>query len=162
MRFGRLNASVILNACLGTFMDEAITHLLIVEDDHSVATAIAHWARRRGFTAELALNLEECRRALYEGSFDLVFIDLRLPNGVDGLDLAADLIAENPERPVVLMTAYAQLESAQRAVGVGIFEYLEKPIEFEQFSDVVDRGDRASAATDSQSKPAFEGSRAGQ
>jgi ActR/RegA family two-component response regulator len=120
-------------------MEEANIHLLIVEDDRSVASAIVRWARRRGFTAELALDLDECRRALDEGSFDAIFVDLRLSNGVDGLDLSADLIAEDPERPVVLMTAYAGLESAQRAVGIGIFEYMTKPIDFEYFSNVVDR-----------------------
>ncbi len=120
-------------------MDETKVHLLIVEDDRALSAAIAHWADRRGHTAEQATDVEGCRKALAEGTFDVVFVDLRLPSGADGLDLAADLIAEDPERPVVLMTAYAGLESAQRAVGVGIFEYVTKPIEFDHLSDVVDR-----------------------
>ena len=120
-------------------MNETTVNLLIVEDDSSLAAAIAHWATRSGYTAELASDLDACHRALAEGTFDVVFVDLRLPNGADGLDLAAEMIAEDPERPVVLMTAYAGLESAQRAVGVGIFEYMTKPIGFDHFSTVVDR-----------------------
>ena len=50
-------------------MDEATVHLLIVEVDSALAAAIAHWATRRGHTAELATDLEGSRKALAEATF---------------------------------------------------------------------------------------------
>ena len=71
-------------------------------------------------------------------SFDLVFLDLRLPDG-DGTDLLEEIMAKTDCPMVVMMTGYGSVESAVSCMQMGAFDYVVKPFSFDQIEVVVDK-----------------------
>ncbi|MCP2936804.1 response regulator, partial [Salmonella enterica subsp. enterica serovar Typhimurium] len=69
---------------------------------------------------------------------DVVLLDLRLPDG-HGLDLLAELNGDNRAAPVVVLTAYGEVEDAVRAMKLGAADYLKKPVDLEELQLVVER-----------------------
>jgi DNA-binding NtrC family response regulator len=111
-------------------MQDATHTIVVLDDDEALRSAIRHWGTREGYRIYPAATAEEAREIVAEKSVDLVLIDIRLPDA-DGIALAESLIEEDPERPIILMTAYADLDSARRAIGIGVFEFFAKPVSFE-------------------------------
>lgn len=108
--------------------------LLVVEDEAIFARALARHLQRSGFEPALAGSLEEADRILAEGQLDLVLSDLRLPDGS-----ALEFLARIRERygkdlPVVVMSAYGELEDAVEAMKLGAVEYLKKPFDLDELS----------------------------
>ena len=101
--------------------------ILIVDDDYALRTAVCQWMRNSGYVPLEAESSERALDILTETQADLVIVDLKLP-GMDGLTLSRELLARNPDRPVILITAYADLNSAQQALNAGVYEYLTKPL----------------------------------
>ncbi len=100
--------------------------ILIVDDEEPVRRMVMSLVEARGFTALEAESAERALDLVNEETVDLVITDLRM-SGMDGLSLAKSLLERDPDRPVLLMTAHADLESARRAVDIGVYEYFVKP-----------------------------------
>ena len=83
-------------------------------------------------------DLKGARKILARDSFDLVFLDLRLPDG-DGTDLLEEIVAKNDGPMVVMMTGYGSVESAVSCMQMGAFDYVVKPFSFDQIEVVVDK-----------------------
>ena len=101
-------------------------HVLIVDDDASFATTVAEIATLQGLRADTAASLEEARSKLREESFDLVLLDLDLPDG-NGLTLFDELDPANCV-PVAIVTGNPSVESAARSVRLPVVDYLIKPV----------------------------------
>lgn len=101
--------------------------MLIVEDDSSFGVMLRNWVGKKGFEGVLCLSVEEARKELLRDSFRLILTDLRLPDG-DGILLLAWIKEQKIETPVIIMTSYAEIQSAVSAMRLGAFDYLEKPI----------------------------------
>ena len=102
--------------------------ILIVDDERPVRMMVGRLVKSLGYMAEEAESGEAALALLSRTAVDLVITDLKMP-GMDGLSLAQKLLEENRDRPVLLMTAYADLESARRAVSIGVYEYFTKPFD---------------------------------
>ena len=102
--------------------------ILIADDEQSVRHMLSRLLEGSGYTVAQAGSAEHALEVLEGTPADLVITDLKMP-GMDGLSLAQKLLKMDPDRPVLLMTAYADLESARRAVGIGIYEYFTKPVD---------------------------------
>lgn len=103
--------------------------ILIVEDDTAFALMLRTWFQRNQFEAMTCVKQEEAKKILLQQTFDLLLFDYRLPDG-DGISLLSWL-KEQPsiaETPVFIMTSYAEIQNAVRAIKLGAFDYLEKPI----------------------------------
>jgi DNA-binding NtrC family response regulator len=100
--------------------------ILIVDDDTSFATAVAELATLQGLHADTAASLVEARAKLREQSFDLVLLDLELPDG-NGLTLFNELDPANCV-PVAIVTGNPSVESAVRSVRLPVVDYLVKPL----------------------------------
>lgn len=100
-------------------------HILIVDDDQEIRTLLRRYLEKHGFRVDEAADGRAMRRALADGRFDLVVLDLMLP-GEDGLSLCRTLRAET-ELPVIMLTAMG--EEVDRIVGLemGADDYLAKP-----------------------------------
>ena len=105
--------------------------ILAVDDEASVADALALVLGERGHKVETARSAAEADALLRSRPFDLVFIDLRLPDG-SGIDLLTRVKADSPETEVILMTAHGSLDLTVEAIKRGAFYYLEKPFTPEQ------------------------------
>ena len=107
------------------------THILVVDDEATTTSALELLLRDEGYEVQCALTARDAENLLAEHWFDLVFLDLRLPDA-DGIQLLEHIKHLAPETEVVLMTAHGSLEITIEAIKRGAFYYVEKPIAFEQ------------------------------
>src|SRR4051794_30298845 len=115
-----------------------MSRVLIVDDEPSICWAFRDFLGELGHKVELASSAEEGLRIARGGLLDAVVLDVRLP-GMDGLT-ALGLFREivNPA-PVVVVTAFGNLETAVRAMEGGAFDYIVKPFDLDQAAAVIDR-----------------------
>jgi len=102
--------------------------ILIVDDEPNLRASLAMILERAGHRVTAASNAGEALQYLDAGPFDLVFLDLRMPE-TNGMRLLAMIREKNPDMPVLILTAHATLESAIEAVRKGARDYLLKPID---------------------------------
>ena len=101
--------------------------ILIVEDDTAFATMLQKWFLRYGFDASICSKVAVAQTELKNKSYNLVLTDLRLPDG-DGIMLLQWIKEQKMTIPVMVMTSYAEIQSAVAAIKFGAEDYLEKPI----------------------------------
>jgi two-component system response regulator AtoC len=112
--------------------------VLVVDDDVELARSLVASLEAEGFRPALATGADEGLRLLEAGSFEALVTDLRL-RGETGLDLCQRARAVRPETPVVVMTAFGDLEAAVQAIRAGAYDFLAKPFETEQLVMALDR-----------------------
>ncbi|MCA9185831.1 MAG: sigma-54-dependent Fis family transcriptional regulator [Planctomycetales bacterium] len=116
---------------------------LVIDDEESIGWGLQQLGSRMGHTVRLASSAEEglqVRDGAKDGAFcpDIILLDVRLP-GMDGLTAFSHLKAQYGNVPIVIMTAYGDLETAVGAVRQGAFEYIVKPFDMQQIRGVVER-----------------------
>ena len=109
------------------------TTILLVEDESVFAKAVKKHLQRQDYIVELAGDLESGRRLFKSKTPDLVLLDMRLPDG-SGLDLLEEINNSNTNTPVLVMSAYGELEDAVSAMKLGASDYLKKPVDLEELS----------------------------
>lgn len=110
--------------------------ILLVEDDVSFSEMLKRFLERHQHSVILSYTLEDAKAKVRDATFDLVFTDLRLPDG-DGIDLLNHIKSKNAAVPVVLMTGYAEVSTAVKAMKQGAFDYISKPFNPEEVLQVV-------------------------
>jgi DNA-binding NtrC family response regulator len=110
--------------------------LLVVDDELPVLKVVERLAAKAGFEVETCASGTEALRILMRKPADLAMVDLRMPD-VNGLDLLRQIRANVPGCEVILMTAYAAVDSAVEAIKLGAREYLTKPFDFDRLRDVL-------------------------
>ncbi len=105
------------------------SRILVVDDEESVARAIARMAEHFGHEVVTAASVEEAVARLAEAGFDVILTDLALGSKGEpsGLDLLRHVQQESLEVPVVLITGQATIDSAMEAIREGAYDYLSKP-----------------------------------
>jgi len=112
--------------------------VLLVEDDHLVASALSMVLTRGGYEVHIAVDVAEALPAFEAQPFDAVVTDLLMPGGT-GLDLLKEIEQRDPEVPVIIITADHSVQAAAEAVREHAFDYLTKPVERERLLDTVAR-----------------------
>ena len=112
--------------------------ILVVDDEAIVRESLAGWFRQDGHQVEAAASAKEALRLVAQARHDLAFVDVKMP-GLDGLELQQRLAAADPDLTVVLMTAYASVETAVKAMKAGAYDYIIKPFDPEELSLLVQR-----------------------
>lgn len=102
------------------------THVLVVDDDSLTLDATAQLLEREGYRVSAFDNADSALAFIRDNPVDAVLTDINMP-GVSGIDLLGLLHDREPDIPVVLMTAYAELEMAVEAIKKGAFDFLIKP-----------------------------------
>jgi len=116
----------------------SMMHVLVVDDDAAIRTAVSDIARNYGFAVSSVEDANGARAALKSHMADIVLLDLKLPGG-GGLPLVEEIRTVYPETVVIVMTAYATVSSAVEAMRTGAREYLTKPFTMDELSDVLER-----------------------
>jgi DNA-binding NtrC family response regulator len=119
-------------------MTAASPVLLVVDDDQVARELLAETLGREGYRVRVAGGGEEAVRLAGAEPFDMALVDLRMPD-LDGLAVLKQLAMIQPELPVVILTAFATVETAIEAVNAGAFDYLSKPFRMEEIKIVVRR-----------------------
>ena len=101
--------------------------ILIVEDDITFSLMLTTWLCKKGFVVRSSSSVSDAKRRLGEEVFDLVISDLRLPDS-DGIDLLKWLKSTHPSLPLIMMTSYAEIQTAVQAMKLGAADYIAKPL----------------------------------
>jgi DNA-binding response OmpR family regulator len=109
--------------------------ILIIDDEASLRQTLARILQRAGFTVTTAAGGKEAFELLRQQSFDLVYMDIRMPD-INGLEALKTIHAELPDLPVILFTAQPDLHSAVDALRSGASDYLLKPL---KPADIIER-----------------------
>ena len=102
--------------------------ILIVEDDLTFATMLKTWLGKKGFSVDTASSNARARKQLDAQPYDLVLSDLRLPDQ-DGIFLLSWMKEQKYNIPLIIMTGYADIQSAVQAIKHGASDYISKPIQ---------------------------------
>jgi two-component system, OmpR family, response regulator len=103
--------------------------LLLVEDDAALVAAVARGLRGAGFAVDTAGSAHECRALLQLGDYDVLVLDLGLPD-VDGLTLLHRLRERQLATPVLVLTARGEITDRVAGLDAGADDYLQKPFAF--------------------------------
>lgn len=112
--------------------------ILIVDDEADIRQVVTLVLQEAGYAVNTAESTESARILLKNEHYDAVVTDVKMP-GEDGISLLSLVHQEYPETPVVLMTAYAQLQMAIDAIKKGAFDFIQKPFNLDYFKNVVDK-----------------------
>lgn len=110
--------------------------LLIVDDEESVRDSLYNWFIEDGFRVQCAADAKEALTLIETDSFDIVLTDIKMP-GMDGLEMHRRIRALNKETIVIIMTAFASVETAVQALKDGAFDYITKPFDPDDLSHLI-------------------------
>jgi two-component system response regulator AtoC len=112
--------------------------ILVVDDDSSALKALMQVLRKENYTVEGASSGAEALQRLAQGPVDLVITDIRMER-MDGMELMREMHARWPSLPVIVMTAFASIDTAIRSIHEGAYDYISKPYEVDDLRLTVRR-----------------------
>ena len=117
------------------------TRILIVDDDSDLRLTLCEYLELRNFTVSSARNGSEAVTLLQSGkhTFDIIFTDLMMPPGPNGMEVLKAAKQLNPLSYVVVMTGYSSIETAIESIRCGAFDYLTKPFKLAEIEIVANR-----------------------
>jgi len=110
----------------------------IIDDDRSIRWVFEKALAREDIAFKVFASAQEALQALDSSTPQVVVSDIRMPGG-SGLELLQKMKEKHPSLPVIIMTAYSDLESAVAAFQGGAFEYLPKPFDVDHAVDLIRR-----------------------
>ncbi|MCL5978712.1 MAG: response regulator [Nitrospirae bacterium] len=110
--------------------------LLIVEDEDTLCESLQRVFIREGYEVDIAESAESAFTCLEKKTYDLIITDMILP-GISGIELLKKYREKNPSQKVIIMTAYASLETAVEAIKAGACDFVFKPIVHDDIKLVV-------------------------
>src|SRR5216117_1442504 len=105
--------------------------ILVVDDEPGVSTALTGVLHDEGYTVEAVSSGEACLERMTRGAVDLIVLDVWLP-GMDGLATLGRLRERQVDAPVVLISGHGNIESAVRAIKMGAYDFVEKPLSLDK------------------------------
>jgi DNA-binding response OmpR family regulator len=116
---------------------EVSPHILVMEDDLSVAKGLEMVLSEEGYHVNLAGTGELAMQAFKQKRFDLLVADLRLPD-IDGMEVIKQIKAEKPETEVIVITGYGTTATAVEAMKLGVHDFLPKPFSEDQIKTAIE------------------------
>jgi two-component system response regulator PilR (NtrC family) len=132
--------------------------VLIVDDEPDLLELVSLTLSRMNLQARTAADVTTARRLLKSEKFDLCLTDMRLPDG-DGLDLVAWIQQNRADLPVAVITAHGNVESAVRALKLGAFDFVSKPLDLGVLRKLVGSAIRLGARGSERTSVTFRGPR---
>ncbi len=113
--------------------------ILIVDDEHVMRESLAAWLMEDGYTVDTAASGREAINMAREKEYAIYFIDLKMPPGIDGIETMMEIRNIRPDASVIIITAYATVDTAITAMKEGAQEYIVKPCNPQEISLLVER-----------------------
>lgn len=110
--------------------------ILIVDDEESVRDSLYNWFIEDGYRVECAENANRALSILESDSFDIILADLKMP-GMDGLEMLRRIKLLKSDSIVIVMTAFATVDTAVQALKDGAFDYITKPFDPDDLSHLI-------------------------
>ncbi len=132
-----------------------VKSILIIDDDMYISKILEKFLNREGFETEAILKGRAAVEVLRKKKFDAVLCDIRLPdiNGVELLQLIRQI---DPDVPVIMMTAYAEVQSAVQAIKLGAYDYVSKPVYPEEIVRILRQAWKSGQEPKESGKPSGE------
>ncbi len=120
--------------------------VLLVDDEEDLLALLSLRLQSRGLEVSTAQSGTAALRALSEHPVDVVVLDIRMP-GMDGLETLAYIKRQHPEIEVIMLTGFAETETASQALAAGAFDYLVKPVDLDELLDKLQQAHARSPRT---------------
>lgn len=120
---------------------ESNVSILIVDDEESVRDSLYNWFIEDGYRVNCAENAKETLRLLEANKFDIILSDIKMP-GMDGMELLRRIKTLCPDSIVIMMTAFATVDTAVQALKEGAFDYVTKPFDPDDLSHLIRNASR--------------------
>ncbi len=117
-------------------MSKLQARILIIDDDRDILDTLQILLEHEGYTVVTCGNGHEARAQIEKHSFSAILLDIYLPD-FDGLDFIQQVQERGVQTPVVVITGSSEIEMARKAIKIGVFDYLVKPIKNRQLIQVV-------------------------
>jgi DNA-binding NtrC family response regulator len=115
--------------------DQSVS-ILIVDDELSVRDSLTKWFIEDGYRTDAAADAEEALKKLRPGVWDIIFLDIKLP-GMDGMELQQRIKRIDPNATIIMITAYATVDTAVKSLKEGAHDYVTKPVDPDYLSHLV-------------------------
>lgn len=129
-------------------MEDFVSKILVIDDDAASCRTLKLHYGHKGFVVDTASNANEGLDKLLETPADVVISDIRMP-GRSGLELLQDIRERLPDVPVIMITAFQDLDSTVAAMHGGAVDYVPKPIDIDELDEAVDKALKIRAEDDS-------------
>jgi len=113
--------------------------ILVVDDEEMMCESLSAWLREDGYGVDTAFSGREAIRKAAAKDYAIYFIDLKMPGGLDGIETMMEIRKTRPDAAVIIITAYATVDTAIAAIKEGAQEYLVKPCSPAEISLLVQR-----------------------
>ncbi len=110
--------------------------ILIVDDEESVRDSLYNWFLEDGFRVDSAENAKKALTMLESDQFDIILADIKMP-GMDGLEMLRRIKSIKPEAIVIVMTAFATVDTAVKALKDGAYDYVTKPFDPDDLTHLI-------------------------
>ncbi|MBI3111571.1 MAG: sigma-54-dependent Fis family transcriptional regulator [Ignavibacteriales bacterium] len=114
-------------------------NILVVDDEEIMRESMAAWLREDGYTVDAVVSGRKAIEKAVAINYAIYFIDLKMPGGIDGIETMMEIRKLHPEASVIIITAYATVDTAITAMKEGAQEYIVKPCNPEEISLLVSR-----------------------
>ncbi|MCU0588283.1 MAG: response regulator [Syntrophobacteraceae bacterium] len=112
--------------------------VLLVDDETELLQALSERLQLRGFEVLVAASGERALGALEVGPVDLMVLDLKMP-GMDGMEVLRRTRRSHPEVQVIMLTGHGSEKDRDEALRLGVFDYLQKPVDIVELVDALQR-----------------------
>ena len=119
-------------------MDQGHKTILVVDDEENARTALSKILINDGYDVSSARNGLEALNFLRSKNVELIITDLNMPE-MDGLMFLRELNRSHPASNVIIITGYGEVESYIEAMTLGAFEYINKPVKYEDLKKVINK-----------------------
>ncbi|MGQ9474201.1 MAG: sigma-54-dependent transcriptional regulator, partial [Candidatus Caldatribacteriaceae bacterium] len=112
--------------------------ILVVDDERFMAEMLQEILEEEGMLVETALDGKQALQKFHSSSFDLVLLDLRMPE-LSGMEVLREIKKTDADVPVVVITAYGSVDNAVEALKVGAYDFVTKPFKIEELKNIIHR-----------------------
>ena len=113
--------------------------ILVVDDEEVMCESLAAWLREDGYQVDTASSGREAVDKAGKRDYAIYFVDLKMPGGMDGIETMMQIRRKYPDASIIIITAYATVDTAITAMKEGAQEYIVKPCNPEEISLLVSR-----------------------
>jgi DNA-binding NtrC family response regulator len=130
--------------------------ILVVDDEDVMCESMAAWLREDGYSVDTAPNGQKAVELARLSDYAICFVDLKMPGGMDGIETMMEIHRVRHEASVIIITAYATVDTAIQAMKEGAQEYIVKPCNPQEISMLVSRILKAEEAAERERDSAQE------
>ena len=117
-------------------MAETLKRILVVDDEENARMALSKILTREGYDVASAGNGYEALNYLRDKEVELIITDINMPE-MNGMAFLRELNRSHPASNVIMITAYGEVESYIEAMNLGAFEYINKPVKFDELNKII-------------------------